>query len=1375
MTRILNVFAPPSHDRERRAFEYLERLLPDEAPFRGWANFEFVALDGAAFDVDALILCRNGLFLLEFVTSRGELELGERTWVHTQQNDVQRVFDNPYQLAARKARLLRSLLQEKTQGPEGGRANTPHIEPVVWLTEPDIAPTPLGYGGEHVVFHHDTPWAQWDSRIDDVLLRGEGPAVRKSPWDLTAEVRDRLSKAFDEIGVGRSGRHRKFGDWRLKTLLYAGPRHQDWDAVHGSRPEQRSLARIYSIPKDLPDDELRRLQESARREYEILKGLRHRNILAVKQQMQSERRPGLLFERPDSGVRLDHWLDANKASVHDKLTLLIQIAEAVRFAHRKSIVHRALTPQSVIVAQPPDEPPTALVYNWNMSRKEAVETGTAHIHDYMDDVAQAYLAPELSFDPAAGEAADIYGIGAIAYRLFAGAPPAQSLAELVEVLSYASGLRPSRVMDGVPEEVDAFTFRATRAKVSDRYPSMTEVIDALEELRKDVAAIAPTTDPLDASPGDLLDGRFEVVRRLGVGSTATALLAKMGEQEVVLKIANSSAHNTRLAAEAAALKQIKFPLIVRLIDTVTLGARHALVLQSAGNTLRERLREGALSLDELRRYGEDLCDILVELERSGTLHRDIKPSNLGIGAPSGSAQRLMLFDFSLADVSLEALEVGTPTYRDPFLREPGRYRWNEYADRYSGALTLYEMVTGRLPEWGDGRSDPVVETSAECNIESHLIPAPVREPLTSFFRKSFSRAVRDRFDNAEEARDAWRDAFQATTHTEPGAHDAQFLDTTSETRVSSLGLSAVALDALDRLNVVTVGALIALKPQELQFQKGVSNAIRRELTELRAQLVDRFPVEAGLAEASVPATGTDASQYSVDQVLSRIDGDTQDPQITKEFIAAILGGDDVLSALPWRTAEELAARTERDVDLFIKQFNALRLQWGRKQTLRPLRDDVVKLIENNGGALADVELAQRVLGLRGSLLDDADARLAASAAICRAAVEAELADASSRVFLVRRTADTVFIATREELRNVLPLLGSRAEELVAEHGVLNPARADAELQAVLQQHRVGLLPQLRLLTLAAAAAPTVALSSRNELYPVDLDPLQAVKLCAGIFVVGEDFTPAEIEERVRARYSKVAPFPGRPELDDILNEAGLNFAWDTSRRDSDGAYVNGDLKGVSLTRSTVATQFRTTSAVEAKQYSIKQRFKERVESKVHHGGFLVLTVDGRRFTSARDWLCRQYTGLQLISIDELFLQALRASADELGVRWPLVLNADAATEGSEDRRNLLQLVKHHVVPRLEAALLARRGDLLLTEVGLLARYQAANAMSILSALHKASGTADGPRMVWVLVPGNQRDVHPKIGETLIPTINESEHAFVPHTLADGSQFTQGTP
>lgn len=62
---------------EREALDTLREALPDHEPYRAWSNLEFIAKDGSIDEVDALVLTRKGLFLVE-IRSRGGRALGRR-------------------------------------------------------------------------------------------------------------------------------------------------------------------------------------------------------------------------------------------------------------------------------------------------------------------------------------------------------------------------------------------------------------------------------------------------------------------------------------------------------------------------------------------------------------------------------------------------------------------------------------------------------------------------------------------------------------------------------------------------------------------------------------------------------------------------------------------------------------------------------------------------------------------------------------------------------------------------------------------------------------------------------------------------------------------------------------------------------------------------------------------------------------------------------------------------------------------------------------------------------------------------------------------------------------------------------------------------
>src|ERR1019366_8836617 len=117
----------------------------------------------------------------------------------------------------------------------------------------------------------------------------------------------------------------------------------------------------------------------------------------------------------------------------------------------------------------------------------------------------------------------------------------------------------------------------------------------------------------------------------------------------VLKVAVDDAAAARIADEAGVLAGLSGPRLVRLVEgPLDVGGRQALVLESAGDeTLGDVLRgRERLSLDLLERWGTDLLEALVALDRAGVDPGNIKPATLGVRkARSARGKPLALFDF----------------------------------------------------------------------------------------------------------------------------------------------------------------------------------------------------------------------------------------------------------------------------------------------------------------------------------------------------------------------------------------------------------------------------------------------------------------------------------------------------------------------------------------------------------------------------------------------------------------------------------------------------------------------------------------------------------------------------------------------------------
>jgi len=208
------------------------------------------------------------------------------------------------------------------------------------------------------------------------------------------------------------------------------------------------------------------------------------------------------------------------------------------------------------------------------------------------------------------------------------------------------------------------------------------------------------------APGTALGARFEIGTVRGVGGSAVVYSAFDRElkQTVALKVLRadrtSPAALLRMKREVAIARQAASPCLVRVYDIDASGESVFLTMEDVpGGSLKERLEEGPLPLEEALRVAGEVLEGLAVLHALGIVHRDVKPGNVLLTA-DGSVK---LADFGLARrfevaetraTSMDAV-VGTIDYLSPE-QALGR-ELDGRSDLYSFGVTLYEMLTGGVP------------------------------------------------------------------------------------------------------------------------------------------------------------------------------------------------------------------------------------------------------------------------------------------------------------------------------------------------------------------------------------------------------------------------------------------------------------------------------------------------------------------------------------------------------------------------------------------------------------------------------------------------------------------------------------------------------
>lgn len=847
---------------EREALDLIYAGLPDVDPYQAWELHELHdPSTGRLYELDLLFLSRVGLFLVEIKSHPGVLTGDYLDWTITEPPESPqgrprpRTLACPYASVNHKARVLGSLLD---------RLDLPHrpfVHPVVFT--PKVTSVQLDGGRPS--------WLLLADDVTTALTHGLDDRVRNVVNRPTMKA---LIQAAQRIGLRQSRGSRLVSGYTLGDLVDEGEGYQEHLAHHPSVTTDKVRVRSYLVPAATTATRRAQLERAARREAQTLAQLgQHPQILGYRAFVEdAPLGPAVIFEPFTDGVALHTFLrNEPDLSFDERLHILQAIVEAVAHCHRAGVLHRNLSPASVLVRRTTTSLEVRLHRFQTSTWVDHSSQGTRHVAEFAQTLDRLYLAPEvLSDTEKAVPESDVFSVGCLAWLLLTGQPPAPTLAERDQRLRSHpnTGLLPSTVRPDLATLDDGLAF-ATALNPVNRPDDLAEWFDTfiLEAITRPTTEPTPSLDPHDAKKGDHLPGNLYVERRLGTGGTSVVLQVRRDGKDYALKVPHDELAGERLLAEANVLRELRHEHIVALHEVVTLHKRPCLLLDFAGErTLADLLRsEGSLPLELARRYGEDLLSAVQYLEERGITHRDIKPSNVGFTGYEGRKKHLLLLDFSLSASDPQAVSAGTAEWRDPWLYLRGR--WDAAADRFAAALVLYHALTGTRPTQSQtpGPSDDLV-------IDAERLDPAARDRLAAFFTRAFARDASTRFEHAEDMRLAWAhalsqgdqrtvsDTAHATTDADPPSevtdttpHEAAPHDLSQvrlDTPVDALPLSARAKNALDRAAVFLVSDLLQLPRNQLSMVRGIGSRVTREIYELTEAL--RTSLEATSPAPLVP-------------------------------------------------------------------------------------------------------------------------------------------------------------------------------------------------------------------------------------------------------------------------------------------------------------------------------------------------------------------------------------------------------------------------------------------------------------------------------------------------------------------------------------------
>ena len=208
--------------------------------------------------------------------------------------------------------------------------------------------------------------------------------------------------------------------------------------------------------------------------------------------------------------------------------------------------------------------------------------------------------------------------------------------------------------------------------------------------------------------GMMLGDRYEILEKIGTGGMSDVYKAKdhkLNRFVAVKVLKQEFSENTNFVSkfrvEAQAAASLMHPNIVNVYDVGEENGVHYIVMELVeGITLKKYIEKKArLSVKEAVSIAIQACMGLEAAHNNHIIHRDIKPQNIIISKEG----KVKVTDFGIAKAAtsntITSNVMGSVHYTSPE-QARGGYS-DERSDIYSMGITLFEMLTGRVPFNGD--------------------------------------------------------------------------------------------------------------------------------------------------------------------------------------------------------------------------------------------------------------------------------------------------------------------------------------------------------------------------------------------------------------------------------------------------------------------------------------------------------------------------------------------------------------------------------------------------------------------------------------------------------------------------------------------------
>ncbi|NPV84466.1 MAG: protein kinase [Anaerolineae bacterium] len=236
------------------------------------------------------------------------------------------------------------------------------------------------------------------------------------------------------------------------------------------------------------------------REAKALAQLNHPNIVKIFDYGESGGKPYLVMEYLSGGSLKER--SRRRLSYQEAVDVILPIARALSYAHRRNIVHRDIKPANILFSET-DSP---ILTDFGIAKIVAGELASHLTSTGVGMGTPDYMAPEQGMGETVDHRADIYALGVVFYELVTGQKPFRADTPMAVMLKHISEpLPPPRQFaPDLPSEVERVICKALQKKPSDRYQDIDQMIGEIESLSGSMPSAQKRPDTVITEKGTLV-------------------------------------------------------------------------------------------------------------------------------------------------------------------------------------------------------------------------------------------------------------------------------------------------------------------------------------------------------------------------------------------------------------------------------------------------------------------------------------------------------------------------------------------------------------------------------------------------------------------------------------------------------------------------------------------------------------------------------------------------------------------------------------------------------------------------------------------------------------------------------------------------------